>query len=96
MARYVGRENVRKRLEPLAGQPGRTVYAGGTARIETADETITVRPQGRFKADNGVAIAAAALAGLGIAALPDFLIDAHIASRASGAVAWVRMRPCAS
>src|SRR5213078_1857391 len=33
MARYVGRENVRKRLEPLAGQPGRTVYADGTARI---------------------------------------------------------------
>src|SRR5262245_29342964 len=44
MARYVGRENVRKRLEPLAGQPGRTVYAGGAARIETPDETITVRP----------------------------------------------------
>jgi DNA-binding transcriptional LysR family regulator len=45
-------------------------------------KTITVRPQGRFKADNGVALAAAALAGLGIAALPDFLIDAHIASGA--------------
>jgi peptide subunit release factor 1 (eRF1) len=44
MAHYVGRENVRKRLMPLAAQPGRTVYAGGTARIETADETITVRP----------------------------------------------------
>jgi hypothetical protein len=44
MPRYVGRENVRKRLEPLAGQPGRTTYADGAARIETADETITVRP----------------------------------------------------
>jgi peptide subunit release factor 1 (eRF1) len=44
MARHVGRENVRKRLEPLQGQPGRTVYADGMARIETADETITVRP----------------------------------------------------
>ena len=44
MARYVGRENVRKRLQPLAAQPGRTVYAGGAARIETADESITVRP----------------------------------------------------
>ncbi len=41
-----------------------------------------MRPQGRFKADNGVALAAAALAGLGIAALPDFLVDAHIASGA--------------
>ena len=44
MPRYVGRENVRKRLEPLQGQPGRTTYADGVVRIETADETITVRP----------------------------------------------------
>jgi peptide subunit release factor 1 (eRF1) len=44
MARYVGRENVRKRLEPLAGLAGRTTYADGAARIETAEETITVRP----------------------------------------------------
>src|SRR5689334_16409766 len=44
MARYVGRENVRKRLEPLAGAAGRTTYGQGAARIETADETITVRP----------------------------------------------------
>ena len=44
MARYVGRENVRKRLSPLAGLPGRTTYADGAARIETGDETITVRP----------------------------------------------------
>ena len=44
MARYVGRENVRKRLEPLAGRAGRTTYADGAARVETADETITVRP----------------------------------------------------
>ena len=43
---------------------------------------ITVRPQGRFKADNGTALAAAAVAGVGIAALPDFLIDAHLASGA--------------
>ena len=38
MARFVGRENVRKRLAPLAGEPGRTTYAGGKARIETAGE----------------------------------------------------------
>ena len=44
MPRYVGRENVRKRLEPLAGGPGRTVYAHSAVRIETAEETITVRP----------------------------------------------------
>jgi peptide subunit release factor 1 (eRF1) len=44
MPRYVGRENVRKRLEPLQRQPGRTTYVDGAVRIETADETITVRP----------------------------------------------------
>src|SRR5438067_6290496 len=42
MPRYVGRENVRKRLDAL--DEGRVVYAEGAARIETPDETITVRP----------------------------------------------------
>jgi len=31
--RYVGRENVRKLLEPLEGTPGRTVYADGSAEL---------------------------------------------------------------
>ena len=44
MTRYIGRENVRKRLEPLADGSGRTVYRDGVARIETPSETITVRP----------------------------------------------------
>ena len=44
MARYVGRENIRKRLAQLAGQSGRTVYADCTAQIEAPDETITIRP----------------------------------------------------
>ena len=42
MPRYVGRENVRKRLDAL--DKGRVVYAEGAARIETPDETLTVRP----------------------------------------------------
>jgi hypothetical protein len=36
VSRFVGRANVRKRLEPLEGVPGRTVYAGGAVRIEPA------------------------------------------------------------
>jgi DNA-binding transcriptional LysR family regulator len=43
------------------------------------DKTIGFSPRGRFKADNGTALAAAAVAGLGIAMLPDFLIDHHVA-----------------
>ncbi len=44
MARFVGRENVRKRLAPLAGEPGRTAYADGAVRIELPGETIVVTP----------------------------------------------------
>src|SRR2546423_10790156 len=44
MGRFVGRENVRKRLAALEGSEGRTVYADETARIELPDETVVVRP----------------------------------------------------
>ncbi|HEV8443638.1 MAG TPA: LysR family transcriptional regulator [Steroidobacteraceae bacterium] len=43
---------------------------------------ITVHPRARFTADNGAALVPAVLAGLGIALLPDFLIDEHLASGA--------------
>jgi DNA-binding transcriptional LysR family regulator len=44
------------------------------------DKTISIHPQGRFKADNGTALAAAAVAGLGIAWLPDPLIKSCLDS----------------
>jgi Actinobacteria/chloroflexi VLRF1 release factor len=44
MARFVGRENVRKRLAPLEGEPGSTTYADGEVRIQAPGETIVVRP----------------------------------------------------
>lgn len=40
---------------------------------------ITVRPHARFTADNGAALVPAVLAGLGIAMLPNFLIEEHVA-----------------
>jgi Actinobacteria/chloroflexi VLRF1 release factor len=42
--RFIGRANVRKRLAPLDGRPGRTSYLDGVARIETESEEISVRP----------------------------------------------------
>jgi DNA-binding transcriptional LysR family regulator len=51
-------------------------------QLTDGDKTITVRPQGRFKADNGIALVAAATAGLGIAYLPDWLTHEHVASGA--------------
>jgi hypothetical protein len=44
VSRFVGRENVRKRLSSLEDGQGRTTYAHGVARIETDTETIIVRP----------------------------------------------------
>jgi DNA-binding transcriptional LysR family regulator len=46
------------------------------------DKVVSVRPRGRFKADNGTALVAAAVAGLGLAWLPDDFIDEHVASGA--------------
>jgi hypothetical protein len=42
--RFIGRDNVRKRLEPLEGTAGRTVYADGTVTIEGESEQLLVRP----------------------------------------------------
>ncbi|WP_106094389.1 LysR family transcriptional regulator [Enhygromyxa salina] len=50
--------------------------------LTDGDETVSIHPRGRFKADNGTALVAAAVAGLGIAYLPDALTKAHLASGA--------------
>lgn len=44
MRRAIGRDNVRKRLAPLDGSPGRTVYADGEARIASEAGELVVRP----------------------------------------------------
>jgi DNA-binding transcriptional LysR family regulator len=50
--------------------------------VMNGDELIAMKVQGRFKADNGVALIAAALAGIGIAGIPEDLILEHLASGA--------------
>lgn len=50
-----------------------------TWKFMDGEKILTVHPQGRFKADNGAALVAAALAGLGIAWLPDGLTQEHVA-----------------
>lgn len=49
-----------------------------TWQLLDGDRVVTVRPHGRFKADNGPALVAAALAGLGIAYLPDWLTHEYV------------------
>ncbi|ONG47346.1 LysR family transcriptional regulator [Pseudoroseomonas deserti] len=51
-------------------------------QLMDGERVVTVRPQGRFKADNATALAAAALAGLGIAWIPDGVTAPHLASGA--------------
>jgi DNA-binding transcriptional LysR family regulator len=54
--------------------------------LRHAGRVITLHPRARFTADNGAALVPAVLAGLGIALLPDFLIQDHLASGALVAV----------
>lgn len=42
--RYIGRDNLAKRLAPLAGSPGRSVYRGGSARFELDEGVLVVTP----------------------------------------------------
>ncbi|UVO49930.1 LysR family transcriptional regulator [Sphingomonas sp. SUN019] len=53
-----------------------------TWQFMDGNKIVTVHPQGRFKADNAVALIAAATAGLGIAWLPDGLTNEYVASGA--------------
>ena len=51
-------------------------------QLMDGDKVVTVRPHGRFKADNGISLVAAALEGLGVGYLPELLIADHISSGA--------------
>jgi len=51
-------------------------------RFMDGDSIVTVQPQGRFKADNGSALAVASAAGLGIACLPDCITHEYVAAGA--------------
>lgn len=68
--------------------PGHEALMQGTEpwHFMDGDAIVTVRPQGRFKADNGVALAAAAAAGLGIAYLPNALTHQYLSTGALVAV----------
>jgi len=78
---YIEAHGAPSSLDDIANHPA---LMQGTEiwRVRDGEKVITLHPQGRFKADNGQALVSAVLAGLGIAMLPDFLIQEHIASGA--------------
>jgi DNA-binding transcriptional LysR family regulator len=78
---YVAQHGAPETPEELLGHQALT-QGTESWRFLDGDKTISVRPQGRFKADNGTALLVAAVAGLGIAYLPDFLTAEPLASGA--------------
>jgi DNA-binding transcriptional LysR family regulator len=57
------------------------IYTGSTSpdwHFQSGKRTLAVRPAGRLRSDNGTSIADWAIAGLGIAMLPTFMLDESI------------------
>lgn len=79
-------EYIRRRGSPWTPDEGVTHQAlmqgSESWQFRDGDRTVTVQPQGRFKADSATALAAAAAAGLGIAWLPDCVTCGYVASGA--------------
>ena len=78
---YVKAHGAPESLDDFANHPA-LMQGTEVWRVRDGEQLVTLHPQGRFKADNGQALLSAVLAGLGIAMLPDFLIEEHIASGA--------------
>lgn len=78
---YVERHGAPRTLAELAGHEA-LMQGAETWRLLDGERTVAVHPRGRFKADSASALAAAALAGLGLAYLPDFITDPFLASGA--------------
>lgn len=76
---YVAAHGAPASLEELQTHPA-LMQGTESWRFRDGDKIVVVHPQGKFKADNGVALVEAALAGLGVIVLPDFLAREHLAS----------------
>lgn len=78
---YIATHGTPERPEDLASHQA-LMQGTETWTFVDGNRIVAVHPRGRFKADNATALAAAAVAGLGIAWLPDGIVDAHVASGA--------------
>lgn len=78
---YVGQHGSPVKPEDILGH--QALMQGTEAwQFLDGEKIVTVNPRGSFKADNAVALVAAAVAGLGIAYLPDGITDEYVASGA--------------
>jgi DNA-binding transcriptional LysR family regulator len=74
---YLARRGPVRSLDDLQHHDA-LLQGAGTWPVTVKGRIREIRPQGRFQADSGLAILAAAIAGVGIAMLPDFLADTAI------------------
>lgn len=82
---YLARHGAPKKPQALTSHDC-LIYSGGSRdasreswHFHSGRKWLAVRPNGRFRVDNGEVLRAAALAGLGIAVLPDFLVEEALA-----------------
>jgi DNA-binding transcriptional LysR family regulator len=73
---YLATRGTPRDLEDLE-QHQAIVQKGAGWPFEVGVKTIMIRPRGRLTTDNGEAVLAATLAGVGVAVLPDFLTEPH-------------------
>ncbi|MCC2674501.1 MAG: LysR family transcriptional regulator [Ramlibacter sp.] len=78
---YIQRHGAPQTLGELLGHEA-LMQGTETWQLLDGNDVVTVRPQGRFKADNGSALVAAAVAGLGIGYLPLGLTRPYLSSGA--------------
>lgn len=80
---YLKRAGTPKRIEDLAAHTG-ILYLNRDAdwRLKTDKGDVVVRPMRSLRVNNGMIMRDAAVAGLGIALLPSFLVQAELAKRA--------------
>lgn len=80
---YLARRGTPKLPRDVASHDA-LIYTGSARgevwRFHSGRQAISVRVQGRFRADNGEAIRDAAIAGLGLALLPSWLVAAALAA----------------
>lgn len=78
---YIETHGAPERLEQIASHEA-VMQGNESWQLMDGDRVVSVQPQGRFKADNATALAAAAAAGLGIARLPDCMTYEYVAAGA--------------
>ena len=76
---YLAARGVPKTMDDLADHEI-VARKGEVWPLRDGEKSVSFRPHGRFTVDNGEAVLAAVLAGVGVAGLPDFLVDGHIAA----------------